>query len=107
MAPKRKARASVPVATPSAATPARDDGDAMDVDTPQAAETPTTATAPEHPQADIFSPWTADQKAALFAAVIRNKPSGRFGGLGLAQLKTAEGVLTSSSQHQECTGTSA
>jgi len=48
----------------------------MDIDTPQAAETPTAATATQPAAANAMSPWTSEQKAGLFAGVIRWKPSG-------------------------------
>ena len=76
MAPKKKGRASVAsVATPTAATPARDE-DPMDIDTPQAAETPTTAAAPQPAAVNLQSPWTSEQKAGLYSGVVRWKPSG-------------------------------
>ncbi|ROW14583.1 hypothetical protein VPNG_03240 [Cytospora leucostoma] len=69
MAPKKKARAS------TAATPASND-DVMDVDTPQAADTPTAATSHTHHAVDLASPWTDDQVSMLFKAVVRWKPAG-------------------------------
>ena len=96
MPPKKKGRASAPAAaTPSAATPARDD-DAMDIDTPQAAETPTAASAPQSAPADLTSPWTSEQRAALFSGVIRWKPSGQCGrrlGITIADGKDADQLL--------------
>ena len=78
MPPKRgRASAASAVATPLAATPARDE-DSMDIDTPQAAETPTTATAAHSAPANLTSLWTAEQKAGLFSAVVRWKPSGEL-----------------------------
>lgn len=69
MGPKKKSRAS------TTATPASND-EAMDVDTPQAADTPTTAAAKEVPSVDLTSPWTDDQVSMLLKAVIRWKPAG-------------------------------
>jgi DASH complex subunit ASK1 len=69
MPPKKKARAS------TTATPASND-DAMDVDTPQAAETPTAAAARLAHTVDLASPWTDDQVSMLFKAVVRWKPAG-------------------------------
>lgn len=69
MGPKKKNRAS------TTATPASND-EAMDVDTPQAADTPTTVAAKETPSVDLTSPWTDDQVSMLLKAVIRWKPAG-------------------------------
>lgn len=75
MPPKKRGRGS---AAQSVATPSRDD-DAMDIDTPQASETPAAAAVPEKPVYDVLqSCWTSEQKAGLFSAVIRWKPSGEF-----------------------------
>ncbi|CAK7230403.1 hypothetical protein SEUCBS140593_007577 [Sporothrix eucalyptigena] len=72
MPPKKRGRSS---AAQSAATPSRDD-DAMDIDTPQTTETPVAA-ALEKPEFNVLdSCWTSEQKAGLFSAVIRWKPSG-------------------------------
>ncbi|KAI6585829.1 hypothetical protein MCOR04_004603 [Pyricularia oryzae] len=72
MPPRKRGRSSV--ATTAAA--AQED-DAMEVDTPQAASTPTTTTAPTtHPTVDLTSPWTDDQVASLFKGIIRYKPAG-------------------------------
>ncbi|KJR80086.1 uncharacterized protein SPSK_00545 [Sporothrix schenckii 1099-18] len=73
MPPKKRGRGS---AVQSAATPSRDD-DAMDIDTPQASETPAASAPPDKPIYDVLqSCWTSEQKAGLFSAVIRWKPSG-------------------------------
>ncbi|KAJ4416743.1 DASH complex subunit ask1 [Gnomoniopsis sp. IMI 355080] len=69
MGPKKKNRAS------TTATPASND-EAMDVDTPQAADTPTTMAAKEASSVDLTSPWTDDQVSMLLKAVIRWKPAG-------------------------------
>ncbi|ROV91689.1 hypothetical protein VMCG_09217 [Cytospora schulzeri] len=69
MPPKKKGRAS------TTATPASND-DVMDVDTPQPADTPSAATAIPPHAADLASPWTDDQVAMLFKAVVRWKPAG-------------------------------
>lgn len=69
MPPKKKGRAS------TTATPASND-DAMDVDTPQAADTPNTAAANQPPAVDLASPWTDDQVSMLLKAVVRWKPAG-------------------------------
>ncbi|KAJ4390027.1 DASH complex subunit ask1 [Gnomoniopsis smithogilvyi] len=69
MGPKKKNRAS------TTATPASND-EAMDVDTPQAADTPTAVAAKETPSVDLTSPWTDDQVSMLLKAVIRWKPAG-------------------------------
>ncbi|EFX05447.1 ct20 family protein [Grosmannia clavigera kw1407] len=80
MPPKKRGRTS---AAQAAATPSRDD-DAMDLDTPQAAETPTISGSEPAAKAvfrtaapsPLESCWTSEQKAGLFSAVIRWKPSG-------------------------------
>ncbi len=78
MPPKKKGRGGgQSVSTPTAATPARYD-DPMDIDTPQAVETPTTATAAHPAPANLASRWTSEQKAGLFSAVIQWKPSGEL-----------------------------
>lgn len=69
MPPKKKARAS------TTATPVSND-DAMDVDTPQAADTPTAVAASLAHTVDLASPWTDDQVSMLFKAVVRWKPAG-------------------------------
>lgn len=69
MPPKKKGRAS------TTATPASND-DAMDVDTPQAADTPTASNALQAPVVDLASPWTDDQVSMLLKAVVRWKPAG-------------------------------
>ena len=74
------------MSTPKTPTPLRDE-DSMDVDTPQAADTPATpaATASSHhnnkhnypPDAEVLGNlWTADQESSLFKAIIRWKPTG-------------------------------
>lgn len=73
MPPKKKGRAS------TTATPASND-DAMDVDTPQAADTPNTAAANQPPTVDLASPWTDDQVSMLLKAVVRWKPAGALTG---------------------------
>lgn len=69
MGPKKKGRTS------TTATPASND-DAMDVDTPQAAGTPTPAAEAQAPTVNIASPWTDDQVSMLLKAVIQWKPAG-------------------------------
>lgn len=70
MPPRKRARASAQ----SAASPARED-DTMDVDTPQAADTP--ATPGVKTEVDLRNElWTDDQVASLFKGVIRWKPAG-------------------------------
>ncbi|KAF7558727.1 hypothetical protein G7046_g5418 [Stylonectria norvegica] len=71
MPPRKRARASTqPTAT---STPAHDEDDAMDVDTPQADNA-----AEEMKEAadNLNDLWTDDQVASLFKAVIRWKPAG-------------------------------
>lgn len=85
MPPKRKARSSLAsVSTPKTPTPLRDE-DSVDVDTPQAADTPatpaatTTSNNKHHypPDAEVLGNlWTADQESSLFKAIIRWKPTG-------------------------------
>ena len=79
MPPKRKGRsslASVTAPTPKTPTPARDD-DAMDVDTPQPADTPVAAqTNQPDPHEVLNNVWTADQESSLFKAIMRWKPCG-------------------------------
>ena len=85
MPPKRKARSSLAsVSTPKTPTPLRDE-DSVDVDTPQAADTPATPAATttsnnKHnypPDAEVLGNlWTADQESSLFKAIIRWKPTG-------------------------------
>lgn len=69
MGPKKKGRTS------TTATPASND-DAMDVDTPQAAGTPTPAAEAQIAAVNIASPWTDDQVSMLLKAVIQWKPAG-------------------------------
>ncbi|KAH7328153.1 chromatin modification-related protein EAF7-domain-containing protein [Stachybotrys elegans] len=72
MPPRKRARGGAQAAaTP---TQTRDD-DAMDVDTPQAAETPTSA-AQKNSEPSQNDLWTDDQIASLFKGVIRWKPAG-------------------------------
>lgn len=73
MPPKKKGRAS------TTATPASND-DAMDVDTPQAADTPNTTAANQTSAVDLASPWTDDQVSMLLKAVVRWKPAGAQAG---------------------------
>ncbi|KAI1491528.1 chromatin modification-related protein EAF7-domain-containing protein [Biscogniauxia mediterranea] len=82
MPPKRKSKAAEASTSKASSTPLRHD-DAMDVDTPHASETPRavdtpTVTKPSLPPASeiLDNPWTEDQTASLFKAIIRWKPSG-------------------------------
>lgn len=88
MGPKKKGRAS------TTATPASND-DAVEVDTPQAAETPNTTAANQTPAVDIASPWTDDQVSMLLKAVVRWKPAGaQTGALKLPPLHPTRALLT-------------
>lgn len=114
MPPKKRGRGS---AAQAAATPSRDD-DAMDIDTPQAAETPTTAVPEKRVESVLQSCWTSEQKAGLFSAVIRWKPSGEcfstlleekdwsWNGAGLPR-GLREREREANSHLQACTDTSA
>lgn len=76
MPPRKRGRGGV---AQHVATPSRDD-DAMEDSTPQNTDTPVATSAPpEKPIYNVLdSCWTSEQKAGLFSAVIRWKPSGAF-----------------------------
>lgn len=74
MPPRKKARGShAQAATPSAAK----DGNAMDIDTPQAQEAADEAAAKAAEALKYNDSWTDDQVASLFKGVIRWKPAGK------------------------------
>ena len=68
MPPRKRARGAQ-----AAAAAARDE-DAMDVDTPQESEGPTSPADKDGSNYNHY--WTDDQVASLFKAVIRWKPAG-------------------------------
>lgn len=99
MPPKKKGKASS-AATP---TPARDE-DAMDVDTPQAAETPSAPSAAETANREWpNSAWTDDQVTSLFKGVVHWKPA------GMSNRRAYSPILSvrTDTPLQACTSTSA
>lgn len=78
MPPRRRGRGSLAgPSTSKTPTPLRD-VDSVDVDTPQASDTPAVSTKPALPTAEqvMSNLWTDDQESSLFKAIIRWKPTG-------------------------------
>ena len=103
MPPKKRARANTQPASPD--PPPRDE-DSMDVDTPQAADTPAASSEKDDEASLRNQLWTDDQVGSLFKGVIRWKPAGTVPPHPLVPSQTDLQRLTSH-DFQACTSTSA